>query len=65
MALDWSPCPAVKIIPGKVSGAWVFRGTACRLRRALKTSGVASIEEIVAVRRNARKSSRTGICCAA
>jgi uncharacterized protein (DUF433 family) len=27
MALDWSKCPAVENVPGKVSGAWVFRGT--------------------------------------
>jgi uncharacterized protein (DUF433 family) len=27
MALDWSRCPAVESVPGKVSGAWVFRGT--------------------------------------
>ena len=27
MALDWSTCPAVESVPGKVSGAWVFRGT--------------------------------------
>ena len=27
MVLDWSTCPAVESIPGKVSGAWVFRGT--------------------------------------
>ena len=32
-ALDWSQCPAVESIPGKVSGAWVFRGT----RMPLKT----------------------------
>ena len=25
--LDWSQCPAVESIPGKVSGAWVFLGT--------------------------------------
>ena len=25
--LDWSKRPAVESIPGKVSGAWVFRGT--------------------------------------
>jgi uncharacterized protein (DUF433 family) len=25
--LDWSQCPAVESIPGKVSGAWVFRST--------------------------------------
>ena len=27
MSLDWSQCPAVESIPGKVSGAWVLRGT--------------------------------------
>ena len=26
-ALDWSLCPAVESIPGKVSGAWVFKDT--------------------------------------
>jgi uncharacterized protein (DUF433 family) len=25
--LDWSKCPAVESVPGKLSGAWVFRGT--------------------------------------
>jgi uncharacterized protein (DUF433 family) len=25
--LDWSKCPAVERIPGKVSGAWLFKGT--------------------------------------
>ncbi len=25
--LDWSKCPAVESIPGKVSGAWVLKGT--------------------------------------
>jgi uncharacterized protein (DUF433 family) len=25
--LDWSRCSAVERSPGKVSGAWVFRGT--------------------------------------
>ena len=26
-SLDWSRCPAVESISGKVSGAWVFVGT--------------------------------------
>lgn len=26
-ALDWSQCPAVERVPGKLSGAWVLRGT--------------------------------------
>jgi uncharacterized protein (DUF433 family) len=25
--IDWSHCPAVESIPGKVSGAWVLKGT--------------------------------------
>ena len=25
--LDWSQCPGVERQPGKVSGAWLFRGT--------------------------------------
>ena len=27
MSLDWSQCPAVERVPGKVSGAWVFKNT--------------------------------------
>ena len=26
-AIDWAQCPAVESVPGKVSGAWVFRDT--------------------------------------
>jgi uncharacterized protein (DUF433 family) len=26
-AMDWSQCPVVESVPGKVGGAWVFRGT--------------------------------------
>ena len=25
--IDWSQCPAVESVPGKVSGAWVLKGT--------------------------------------
>jgi len=27
MALDWSQCSAVESVPGRLSGAWVFRDT--------------------------------------
>lgn len=27
MPLDWSTCPAVESVSGKLGGAWVFRGT--------------------------------------
>jgi hypothetical protein len=30
-ALDWSQCPAVESIPGKRSGAWVFRDPKLRI----------------------------------
>jgi len=26
-SLDWSLCPVVESVPGKVSGAWMFKGT--------------------------------------
>lgn len=26
-SLDWSQCPGVECIPGKLSGAWVFRNS--------------------------------------
>ena len=25
--LDWSQCPAVERVPGKVGGVWLFKGT--------------------------------------
>ena len=30
--LDWSQCPAVERAPGKVSGAWLFKGTRVPVR---------------------------------
>lgn len=29
---DWSECRAVERVPGKVSGAWLFRGTRVPVR---------------------------------
>ena len=26
-SLDWSMCPSIESVPGKVSGAWVFKNT--------------------------------------
>ena len=26
-SLDWSQCPAVESVPGRLAGAWVFRDT--------------------------------------
>mgnify|MGYP002630430038 CR=1 FL=1 len=30
--LDWSQCPVVERVPGKVSGAWVFKNTRVPVR---------------------------------
>lgn len=30
--LDWSQCAEVERVPGKVSGAWLFRGTRVPVR---------------------------------
>jgi len=47
MALDWSQCSAVESIPGKVSGAWVFRGTRLPVATVFENlEAGASIEEI-------------------
>ena len=47
--LDWSKCPAVESIPGKVSGAWVFRGTRMPVATVFENlEGGLSIEELKA-----------------
>ena len=47
--LDWSQCPAVESIPGKVSGAWVFRGTRLPVATIFENlEAGASITEIAA-----------------
>jgi len=46
--LDWSQCPAVESVPGKVSGSWVFRDTRMPVSIVFENleSG-ATIEEIM------------------
>lgn len=46
--LDWSQCPAVESIPGKVSGAWVFKDTRMPVAAVFENleSG-ATIDEII------------------
>jgi uncharacterized protein (DUF433 family) len=47
-ALDWSQCQAVESVPGKVSGAWVFRGTRMPVATVFENlQAGASIEEIM------------------
>lgn len=47
-ALDWSQCPDVESIPGKVSGAWVLRGTRTPVKVIFENleAGM-SIEEVI------------------
>jgi uncharacterized protein (DUF433 family) len=46
--LDWSQCPAVESIPGRVSGAWVFKDTRMPVSNVFENleSG-ATIDEIM------------------
>ena len=44
-ALDWSQCPAVESIPGKVSGAWVFSLPVATVIENLEDLSVAEVIE--------------------
>lgn len=46
--LEWSQCPAVESIPGKVSGAWLLRGTRTPVKVLFENleAGM-SIEEVI------------------
>jgi uncharacterized protein (DUF433 family) len=48
--LDWSQCAAVESVPGKVSGAWVFKGTRMPVQTVFDNleAGM-SVEEITEV----------------
>ena len=45
--LDWSQCPAVESIPGKVGGAWVFRGTRLPVATVIENLEDLSVEEVM------------------
>jgi uncharacterized protein (DUF433 family) len=46
-ALDWSQCPAVESVPGRLSGAWVFRDTRMPVSTVfLNLEAGATVEEI-------------------
>jgi uncharacterized protein (DUF433 family) len=47
-SLDWSQCPAVESVPGRLSGAWVFRDTRMPLSAVFENlEAGASLEEII------------------
>ena len=45
--LDWSRCAAVESIPGKVGGAWVFRGTRLPVATIVENLEDLSVEEVM------------------
>jgi len=46
--IDWQQCPAVERVPGKVSGAWVFKGTRVPVRALFENlEGGARVEEFL------------------
>jgi uncharacterized protein (DUF433 family) len=46
--LDWSQCPAVERIPGKVSGAWLFVGTRIPVKALFENiEGGATVDEFL------------------
>jgi uncharacterized protein (DUF433 family) len=45
--LDWSQCPAVESIPGKVSGAWVFKDNRLPVATVFENLEDMSIEEVM------------------
>jgi len=46
-SLDWSKCPAVESIPGKVSDARLFRGTRVPVSAIFENLKTSSIEEVL------------------
>jgi uncharacterized protein (DUF433 family) len=45
--LDWSQCPAVESVPGKVSGAWVFRDTRLPVATVIENLEDLSVDEVM------------------
>jgi len=46
-SIDWSQCSAVESVPGKVSGAWVFRGTRVPVSAIFENLKTSTLEEVL------------------
>lgn len=46
--MDWTECPDVERIPGKVSGAWLVKGTRIRADDVIANAADFTPEQIVA-----------------
>lgn len=45
MVFDWSSCPELESVPGKVSGAWVFKNTRVPVRALFENLRSATVAE--------------------
>jgi uncharacterized protein (DUF433 family) len=45
--LDWSQCPAVESVPGRVSGAWVFKDTRMPVATVFENLEDMSVDEVM------------------
>ena len=46
--LDWSQCPAVESMPGKVSGGWVFKDTRMPVATVFENLGAGlTVDEVM------------------
>jgi uncharacterized protein (DUF433 family) len=46
--IDWTLCPAVERIPGKVSGAWLFKNTRVPVKALFENiEGGATVQEFL------------------
>lgn len=46
-SIDWSQCSAVESIPGKVSGAWVFKDTRLPVATVIENLEDLSVDEVM------------------
>ena len=48
LMIDWTQCPAVERIPGKVSGAWLFKNTRVPVKALFENiEGGATVQEFL------------------
>jgi uncharacterized protein (DUF433 family) len=45
--IDWSQCEAVESVPGRMSGAWVFRDTRLPVATVFENLEDMSVEEVM------------------
>jgi hypothetical protein len=61
--LDWSQCPAVERLPGKVSGEWLFKGTRVPVKALFENLEDGARVVIFWIGSRASRASRWSSCC--